>query len=568
VFRDAHQVPFGARLDCDVCIVGGGVAGLILAREFDRSDLRVLIVESGGLEPDEPTQDLARGEVIGEPTNAPVTTRRRQLGGTANIWDSQLDARDVGFRCGPLDPVDFEPRSGMPDMGWPFDRQHLDPYYERAQEVCGLGPYEYRAAAWASAEAPEFPVDEGLIETTVWQFGSQARFVSRYPAELKRSTTVTVLLHANVTEVEATPAGTSVTGVRVATLGGNRFTVAAQVVILATGGLENARLLLLSDRVHRRGLGNDRDLVGRYFMEHPIVYAGRLVPFRRSVFDRASLYDVRRQKGTVVMAKLGLTGDTLRREGLLNSCLLLLPAHGTHKPEAIESLKYLLAASARGRRPDALARHLRTIGRGLDFVALSILRRITRQKTLFPFIDWGPGMTQGAGWSDWTEKTRRFSVFDAYLLTEQPPMPRNRVRLGSAVDALGCRRLELDWQWDDISRRSVLATERLLDRGLRARGFGRLDRARDDAGGPVLLYPAQHHHLGTTRMHADPARGVLDGHGRVHGVENLFVTGGSAFPTGGYINPTLTIAALALRLADHVRGRLRLRLEVATARRS
>jgi choline dehydrogenase-like flavoprotein len=355
--------------------------------------------------------------------------------------------------------------------------------------------------------------------------------------------------------------------VRVATLGGNRFTVAAQMVILATGGLENARLLLLSDRVHRHGLGNDRDLVGRYFMEHPIVFAGRLVPSSRSVFDMASLYDVRRQKGTVVMAKLGLTADTLRREGLLNSCLLLLPAHGAHKPEAMESLKYLLAASICGRQPDALARHLRTVGRGLDFIAVSILRKMTRQKNLLPFIDWGPGMTQGAGWSEWSDKTRRFSVFDAYLLTEQPPMPRNRVRLESGVDALGCRRLQLDWQWDDVSRRSVLATQRLLDRGIRARGFGRLASARDDAGGPVLLYPAQHHHLGTTRMHADPARGVLDVHGRVHGVENLFVTGGSVFPTGGYINPTLTLAALALRLADRVRERVTQPLHVRVARR-
>jgi choline dehydrogenase-like flavoprotein len=194
------------------------------------------------------------------------------------------------------------------------------------------------------------------------------------------------------------------------------------------------------------------------------------------------------------------------------------------------------------------------VAHGLDFVGVSILRKLTRRKKLFPFVDWGPGVTGGAGWSTWPDKPRRFSVFDAYLLTEQPPYHYNRVQLGSATDALGCRRLQLDWRWDDLSRRSILHTERLMAQGIAARGFGRL-RVRLDEGQPVLQYPAQHHHLGTTRMHTDPARGVLDENGRVHGVANLFVAGGSVFPTGGYINPTLTIVALTLRLADHVRSR-------------
>jgi choline dehydrogenase-like flavoprotein len=554
MFRDGRTVPPGTSLESDICIIGGGVVGLVLGREFTGTGRRVCIVESGGLEADPATQDLARGEVVGEATNEPVTTRQRQLGGAANLWDSHLQADLVGFRCAPLDPIDFERRDAVPDSGWPFDRAHLDPYYERAQPICGLGPYTYQASAWATDEAPVFPVDERLLETTVWQFGRQDRFLGRYPSELRAADDVTVLLHSNVTEIEAAASGTSVQGVRVATLAGNAFRVRAQVVILAAGGIENPRILLLSDRVQRSGLGNERGLVGRYFMEHQFIRVGALAPARRATFERAALYDVREQKGTVVMAKIGLTGDTLRREGLLNSGMLLLPAHGTHKPEAIESMKHVLRAALRGRRPERFATHLQEVAHGLDFVGVSILRKLTRRKKLFPFVDWGPGVTGGAGWSTWPDKPRRFSVFDAYLLTEQPPYHYNRVQLGSATDALGCRRLQLDWRWDDLSRRSILHTERLMAQGIAARGFGRL-RVRLDEGQPVLQYPAQHHHLGTTRMHTDPARGVLDENGRVHGVANLFVAGGSVFPTGGYINPTLTIVALTLRLADHVRSR-------------
>lgn len=550
MMRNGSEIPPGSRLDTDVCIVGGGVVGIVLARELARRRFRVCLVESGSVEADPETQQLAEGDVVGEPTNAPVTTRCRRLGGTAHLWDSHLNAELIGFRCAPLDAIDFEQRDAIPDSGWPFDKAHLDPFYARAQQICGLGPFDYGARHWSGPDAPVFGLGE-TITTTVWQFGRQDLFTQRYLAEIDRADDVTILLNANVTEILAAPSGTSVGGVRVHTLAGNRFDVSADTVVLAAGGLENARLLLLSRSVQRNGLGNDRDLVGRYFMEHPFVLAGRLLPSDRRLFDRAALYDVTERNGTVVMAKLGLAERVLRQEGLLNSCVLLLPTHRRHKPEAIDSLKTLVRAAIGGRLPARSGMHVREVARGLDFVGVSILRKLTRRKRLFPYIDWGPGVTQGAGWSNHTDKTRRYSAFDAYLLTEQPPRRENRVRLSDARDQLGCQRLAIDWRWDALSQRSILRTEQLLAEGIRRSGFGRLDLRLDD-GKPFLLYPAQHHHLGTTRMHPDPSRGVVDEHGRVHGLDNLFVAGGSVFPTGGYINPTLTIVALALRCADRV----------------
>jgi choline dehydrogenase-like flavoprotein len=549
--RDGREVPAGTNIETDVCIIGGGVVGIVLAREFARRSLGVCIVESGGTEPEEATQQLADGKVVGEPTNDPITTRQRQFGGTANLWDSRLGDDVIGLRCGPLDEVDFEQRAGVPNTGWPFDKTHLDPYYERAQQICHLGPYRYDADAWSSADAPLFELDPSTIVTSVWQFGPQEPFLGAYLSELERSHTVTALLHANVTEIVANPAGSAVTGVKVATLHGNTFRVSAHTVVLAAGGLENPRLLLLSNSVVRKGLGNDHDLVGRYFMEHPFVLGGRLVPRDRSVLARSALFDVRRQKGTVVMAKLGLTQHVLREEGLLNSCVMLLPIHGMHKPEAVDSFKLLLKSALRGQLPDRAGTHVREVINGLDFVSVSILRKLIGQKKLFPHIDWGPGVTEGGGWSLLPDAVARYSAFDAWMLTEQPPVPENRITLGAEQDALGCRKLEVHWHWDATSRRSILRTERLLADSIHRSGFGRLD-IRLDGDEPYLQYPAQHHHLGTTRMHASPHHGVVDEHGRVHGMANLYVGGGSVFPTGGYINPTLTIVALALRLADHL----------------
>jgi choline dehydrogenase-like flavoprotein len=85
---------------------------------------------------------------------------------------------------------------------------------------------------------------------------------------------------------------------------------------------------------------------------------------------------------------------------------------------------------------------------------------------------------------------------------------------------------------------------------------GLLRTGRDLAPGGDLLaavHPSAHHHLGTTRMHAEERHGVVDADGRVHGLANLFVAGGSVFPTSGFVNPTLTIVALALRLGAHLR---------------
>ena len=549
--RDAREVPGGTNIETDVCVIGGGVVGIVLAREFARHNFGVCIVESGGVDADEPTQQLADGAVIGEPTNHPLETRQRQLGGSANLWDSRLNAELIGFRCGPLDAIDFERRDGVPNSGWPFSKADLDPYYHRAQTVCGLGPYRYDAKAWAGPDAPLFPLDESTIETSVWQFGPQEPFLRTYLDELDGAGNISILLHANVTEILANPAGTAVTGVTVATLHGNTFRVSARLVVLAAGGLENPRLLLLSDSVAPNGLGNDHDLVGRHFMEHPFVLGGRLLPRDPSVVARAGLFDVTPQKGTVVMAKLGLTDQVLRKEGLLNSCVMLLPTHRTHKPEAIESLKALVKGTLRGRLPERSGAHVREVLKGLDFVGVSILRKLTGQKKLFPYIDWGPGVTRGAGWSHLPDRAKRFSAFDAWLMTEQPPLPENRITLGSDRDALGCRKLEVNWHWDATSRQSILRTEQVLAASLRRSGFGRLD-IRRNGDDPYLQYPAQHHHLGTTRMHPDPRHGVVDEHGRVHGLANLYVGGGSIFPTGGYINPTLTIVALALRLADHL----------------
>jgi choline dehydrogenase-like flavoprotein len=146
-------------------------------------------------------------------------------------------------------------------------------------------------------------------------------------------------------------------------------------------------------------------------------------------------------------------------------------------------------------------------------------------------------------------------IFDLLTRQEQAPNPDSRVTLGAERDALGMPRVKLDWRLTELDRRSFQAFYEVLGRELGRSGVGRV-RMRDWVMEKGPSWPSSlgggWHHMGTTRMHADPKRGVVDANCRVHGVGNLYVAGASVYPTAGCANPTLTLVALSLRLSDHL----------------
>lgn len=558
---DARTVPRATVLETDVCIVGTGPAGLALARELIGESCRVCVLESGGPEFDPEAQALTRGRLTGDEFDPLDKSRRRRIGGTPHAWDSRAATREVGLRCAPLDAIDFDAKAWLPDYpAWPIDRAALDPYYERAHTACRLGPYRYEAADWEGSDAAlPMPLDDTVVRTNVWQYGPQAPFTVEYPAEVAGAANATIYHHANVVEVETTADGATATRVRVACLGGNTFAVAARLFVLATGGVENARLLLLSDRAQPHGIGNARGLVGRYFMDHQFVHGGTFFPASRAVFDRMALYDTRRVGDASATGKLYFTDEVLRRERLLNVSFAFLPKHRRYqqvREEYMDSFKALLRGATRLRVPEGAGAHARNVAAGADFIAARLLRKVSRNRWFVHFEE-GPDMVYGGGWSAEPDRHDKYSVFAVTIHAEQAPHPDNRVTLDREVDAVGARKAQLHWEWRPADIDSVRRAEGLLAREVARAGLGRYEVKEDAPGRPVLVGPGLHHHMGTTRMHDDPAQGVVDARCRVHGVSNLYVAGCSAFPTGGYINPTLTIVALSIRLADHVKQVLR-----------
>ena len=504
MYQDARQIPDGTALDTDLAIIGAGAAGITLARALAGAPFRICLIESGGLEPEEDIQALAGGESVGVPYGPLEATRLRQFGGSTGHW---------GGWCRPLDALDFERRDWVEQSGWPIGRAELDPYYPAASAVCEAGPFAYDdIAGWeGKLGVAGFMPPGGDMVRRVIQFSPPTRFGERYRADLAAAPNLLTLLHANVVDLAASDNAAEVAGLTLATLDGKRHRLTARCYVLAAGGIDNARMMLLSNGVQPAGLGNGGDMVGRCFMEHPHIYSmGNLL-----------LPDIS------TISPLCLDDQDLAGQGLRGN---FMPSAPFQRSRRLLNATFTLGVSARfASRAE--------IGAGEHPLAaplLDVLRDGARPTAGVPF-----GFRVGIGGAG-----------------EQSPNRASRVTLGEDRDALGLPRARLDWRPTRDDKASLLRNLRALGASFAAAGLGRLHvTLPDDDDWPADLVGGNHH-MGTTRMAAAPKDGVVDGDCRVHGIGNLYIAGSSVFATSGAANPTLTIVALALRLADHLRGRL------------
>ncbi len=546
MFIDARTLAGDETLECDVCIVGAGAAGVSLALELVSSGAQIVVLEAGGEKRAGRSQTLYAGVVNDEVRHLPLDQARyRQLGGTTSLW---------GGRCIPFDPIDFEARPWVPHSGWPVSHADMVPYYRRAHDWCECGAFSYSVHDALPDRPPQMMPgfeDGPVLASTVERWSPPTHFGKAYGERLKQAGNVRVLLHAVAVELIAVPEGTRIAAVTVATLGGHRLTVRPRAVALAGGGLETTRLLLASDRAHPNGIGNHSDWLGRGYMSHihGAVARATLTAPGEVMFG----YETDPQ-GVFCRRRITLSADAQRERRLLNPYLLLDrpllgdPAHGS----ALLSAAFLLKRLLGGRQQERLGRgkyaiywqHLRNVLAGSPQV-VSVLPRFGRQRFL-----------QRRRVPSLLLRSRS-NEYHLYFQSEQVPDRENRVRLATERDVLGMRRLRLDFKVSDADVDSVLRTHELIDAELRRQGCGQLSYEGDDVRGAIRACKAVlGHHIGTTRMARDPADGVVNEDCRVHGVANLFVASSSTFPTSSQANPTLTIVAFAVRLADHLKAHL------------
>ena len=526
--QDLRTIVPGGVLSVDLCIVGSGPVGLTLAAELAGADIAIL--ESGGRSPDVWADSLNAIESVGARRVTDQTlVRNRGFGGTSRTWSGRVAA---------FDDTDFVARAWVPESGWPFSRAEVARFLPRTLPYLGgsvadnLDP-AFKAAILGDRRGRlDFDVD--LLEDYLWSYSRDAsrprdfmRFGPR--AAASPAAGVRAFVNATVTHLDTTEDGGTMTGIEVTGADGRVRSFSAGATILCAGGLENARLLLASNRRVRCGVGNASDQVGRYLMDHPRGPVARFDRNDSETVQRAfGLYRRRLDGATTVMTRgVALSRSVQERQELLNCSAWIGGTLAEHDP--------FLALSRVARLRGDTKSDLTAMMRGVGLFA-SGARRVLL---------------------DGRSPLRAYESLDFECMVEQRPDPDSRLTLSDRVDALGVALSRIDWRVGEQEGRTVRAMARIFIGEARRLGLPvpRLLPEIEDDAEPLRL-PDVAHPMGTTRMSVDPRRGVVDVNCAVHGVRGLYAVGGSVFPTGGHANPTQTALALAIRLADHLKGSL------------
>ncbi len=437
----------------DICIIGSGPAGLTIASEFADANKKICVVESGGLEKSTHADSLREVQNTGE-ISIMHRSRERRLGGTSSTW--------TGISA-PMDPIDME--------GWPFGLSELIPFYRKSSKY-GFPEFEkFEIKNWTPIlrlEAKKF-----IAGNPPWHFGNEIGHIFDKPnIELIVDSTVTHLISK----------GTAVTGAQVKKTDGSTKVISAKKFVLAVGGIEAPRLLLLST------LGNEHDQVGRYLMNHPKKALG----FFHFTKPTKNIPYILKQTEPGWSGYLGLRikEDLQKSLGLVNSYFRL---------EEVLSL------------------------------GQKIIRKV------FPRMNFA--ITEARLWN----------------FMEMEPIAENRLTLSETLDANGQPIPLIKIATTARDRKSIIELHRIFGEEMERAGIGRLesDLSKID---PWPIVSDASHHIGGTIMGSDPKRSVVDTNLKVHSVDNLYICSSSVFPTSGNANPTYTIVALAIRLAEYLRN--------------
>jgi len=472
---DANDKSFKqSTIDCDIAIVGAGPAGIILAEQFKNTKYQVCVLESGGFEANEKTQQLADGSMespsLAVEKNYISLHSVRHYGGTGSIW---------GGYCRQLDEVDFEQRDLPFAHQWPISKKDLLPYYP-----------------W---HALENKYDAQRITNTALQVKYYERVVYPFDVLLKNlfvdDKNIQIITHATVTDL-IQQSSNSLAHLNVVSGNHNNFQIKAKIYVLACGGIGNVKILLNANSVEKNGFGNSSGQVGRNFMEHPhFQFFGPPALLWLADKKASWLHHDERYKPT-----LSYTDEKMRTEKLLN--------FSAQPSNAFED--GYKGSGANMYRP--------------NFKNLSVKK------------------SEGA-------------FYAMAFRAEQAPNPDSRVTLTKEKDALGLRRVNLNWQLGDVDKVSLFRSIHLLAEELGKTSMGRV-RLMLDENAPWQTMVGGGHLMGTTRMSEKPEDGVVDKDCKVHNKDNLFIAGSSVFATSGVANPTLTIMALSRRLAVHLKDKL------------
>lgn len=506
----------------DVCIVGAGAAGLVLAAELVRQGRRVLLLESGGAKLEPAVQELNACSYSGQPRRLAHMGRFRALGGTTTMWGGQILELTEG---------DFAVRAWVPGSGWPITKVSLQPYYERALVAEGLAAVERSDEEIWRQMKTEIPPLGDALENYFTRWCPEPNFGRLY-SELLHSSNLCLVLHATVTAIVLSESGVRVQGLRCRSLTGKEQDFSAQQYVLCLGTIETVRLLLQPISEVAAPPWKQSGFLGRHFQSH-IDYNAAQVPAEAALRLRrwfANAY----LNGYKYHPKFRLAFAEQKRRQILNIA---------------GSITCINPGEMEVRRVKKLARNFL---RDQDSTPLwRELPALFRQMRTMLALSYGYWVQHRAWWP-------RDSAFWLRVHCEQEPTSQSHITLTDVRDGVGLLKVKLDWQVSSLEWKTIREFTAKA-RSLAALGGTHIlcqpELERED-GFDQIVFDNSHHDMGGTRMSESPTDGVVDPNLKLHGLQNAYVCSASVFPTGGFSNPTHTLIALAIRLADHLVNRL------------
>jgi len=481
----------------DICIIGAGIAGITLALSLNEK-FKILLLEGGGMDYSEESQELYSGENVGFDLSYTIKNRGgRWLGGSSNLWSG---------KCHPYTSADFKKRDYIKYSGWPISKEDLDPYDKQTREILDL-PLETKKVSYKGwTDVVEKP--DKYYTALNFMYSPPTNFKTKYEDTLKKSKNIFCYVNANLTDMIVNDSLADIKSIKVANYKESIFKAYANNFVLAAGGIENPRLLLNFNKQYPKGIGNKHDLVGRFFSDHPHSHIAYFV-----LEDNA--------------ADAFLGKD--KPQSMHDATCVLTPTQDFQNKEKMEN--YILRVTPN------------------DFVFSRSVHFKHKLKSIICAREFTKNIV---------EKYTTCEDYDGYflLLQEQEPNPKSTVTLSESVDRFGLKRPIVNWVF--VPKDMQTPKKAIIPF---AKKFAASDMGRVKIDDWVLQEDVQfdtrhtsggYHNMGTTRMGATLKEGVVDKNAKVFGISNLYIAGSSIFPTGGCVNPTFTIVQLTLRLAEHL----------------
>ena len=521
---DIKAINEAQTFQADVCILGGGVAGIVLAKELLSKGTSIIILDSGSEVYEQQTQDLYKAESKPEIFPTPASSRLRFLGGSSNHWENSVER---------FDPIDFKKREWVAHSGWPINYEDVAKHYPKAEEYCGVGKESFNLEYWEDKlNFKDIFSTSELLDTAISKLAvPPTRFFQKYGEELTKKSNIKILKNANVINIDFDSEKQSVNSVTFRALNKPHCKVEAKTFIMCFGGIENARMLLTFNEKYNDKLGNQFDNVGRYFMEHPTIRAAHFYPLHNKL---NKIYAGILDDSHFIHGRCKLKESTQYKHQTNNLRLYFNERSKLDLSDGISSSHILTDSLKKSEIPDDFGAHIINVLKDIDLISETYLRK----KFNTSFVD----------------NADDFLGYQIVSMIEQTPDKNNRITLGDTRDSLNIKKISIDFRVTESDKKSAWRSLELLaqDPILQSLGRIRLLKKRESRiWGSQLGFG--HHHMGTTRMSNKINDGVVDSNSKVFGTKNLYIAGCSVFPTGGHVPPTLTIVAMTIKLADELK---------------